>query len=314
MQNINPFSPKLDIISENIIFLLSIDSKVSINDLARKLAVSRKRVENRQNKLYSSGLIKPLLIYNHKDVIKATILIKLSSFDNKVISSITELNKFIKVKETLGAYDLSLLIIVSKEKQLFEVLTRINKMFHQSIQNMDVIRHDIEDTLGYKSFCHDIRLSGNYEILDYDKGYTLAKDDDVLITMLRDEPLISYNKLVKSTGWNYLRIKSSIDRLRQAKIIRFSIDPDYQKLGLEFHNLLIKINLAKRRQFEKNIVSHPKIHWMKRCTGSWDYILSVTASSMGEFIDVTREIRTQNKEIILNFGSLISNIHVMRKG
>jgi len=307
------FSPKLDVISENIIYLYSINSKLSVSELSKKLKVNRKIIENRTKRLYKQGFIKPLLIYNYTGLIKATILIKLSTFDDKVIEAIMQLKKLVKLKETLGKYDLSLLIITEDKKELDSILNKINALLHKNIINIDVIIHDLEDTSSYKSFCHKYELLREYKILDYNKKYVLNDEDKVILDQLILKPDLSYKDLIKITGWNYQKIKNIISNLLTKEIIRVSIDPDYNKLGLEFHNLLLKINLAKISDFEKNIIKHPRVHWIKRGVGVWDYILSVTARDISEFVDITREIRTQNEGIILDSSSLISKIHMMRQ-
>ncbi len=42
MAKLQLFSPNLDVISENIIFLLSLDSRQSVSKLAKKLNINRK--------------------------------------------------------------------------------------------------------------------------------------------------------------------------------------------------------------------------------------------------------------------------------
>ncbi len=306
------YSPKLDIISENIIYLLSLNSRISISDLSKVLGVNRRIVENRYKKLFQSGFVKPLLIFNYQNITKATILLKLAKFDSTILKAITQISKFVKVKETLGNYDLSLLCIVENKSQIQIILNKINKLLHNSIINMDVIYHDVDDTLGYKSFCHDAELIKRNELL-FNESYTLNKEEHIILNIFKNNPLISYLDLIKETKWNYKKNKEIIDRLLANNIIRFSVDPDYKKLGLEFHNFIIKINLAKKEEFENKIIKHPRIHWLKKGTGSWDYILSVTSKSIQEFIEISREVRTENKDCILNFNSLISHIHVMRK-
>jgi len=307
------FSPKLDKISENIIYLLSINSKNPISELSKRLKVNRKIIENRTKRLYKQGFIKPLLIYNYTGLIKATILLKLSTFDDKVIEAIMQLKKLVKLKETLGKYDLSLLVITEDKKELDSILNKINALLHNKIIHLDVIIHDLEDTLSYKSFCHEYKLLTEYKMLDYDKKYMLTEEDKAILSRLILKPDLLYNELIKTTGWNYQKIKSIISNLLTKQIIRVSIDPDYNKLGLEFHNLLLKINLAKTKEFENNIIKHPRVHWIKKGVGVWDYILSVTARDISEFVDITREIRTQNEGIILGSSSLISKIHMMRQ-
>ncbi len=307
------FSPKLDYISENIIYLLSLNSRLSITDLATILKINRKIIENRTKRLYEHGFIKPLLIFNHKKILKATILIKLSRFDEETLFSIKKMNTFVKVKETLGEYDLSLLTMTSNKTDFEEILEKINIQFHDIIINMDVVFHELEDTLGYKSFCHDLKLIERYHLLSFNNEYELTKEETGVLEMIKVKPNIKYNQLMAETGKNYQAIKKIINGMAEKQIIRFTVDPDYEKLGLQFHNILVKINLANRNLFEKNILVHPRIHWIKRSTGAWDYIISVASRDIKEFIEITRDIRTKNKSSILNFTTLISYIHLPRK-
>ncbi len=302
--------PPIDEISKNIIYILSLDSKTPSEKIAIDLETSRRIVDNRIKKLYSDKIIKPLLIFND-DTFKLTILLKLSSFDKDLINSVKKISPLIKLKECLGAYDLSILLACEKEEELQNILNKINKLFNQNIQNMDIITHNFEDTLGYKSFCTDFSLL-NYDMLKPNKN-CLNEVDKRLLSYLKDNPLISYKELTKQTKMSYKKIKNSILKLLENKIIRFSIDPDYNKLNLEFHNVLVKVNPVKTEEFEKNIISHPRIHWFKKGSGKWNYILSVCATDISEFIDVTRDIRSQNKDIIFDLSAIISKINVMRK-
>ncbi|MBI5390271.1 Lrp/AsnC family transcriptional regulator [Candidatus Woesearchaeota archaeon] len=133
------FSPKLDALSENIIYLHSLNSRSTISDLAKKLKVNRKIVEHRTKKLYRNGIIKPLLVYNHRGLTKATILVKLSIFDRQVINAILQLKKLVKLKETLGKYDLSLLVITENQKELDMILSKVNTLLHHRILGSVII-------------------------------------------------------------------------------------------------------------------------------------------------------------------------------
>lgn len=313
MAKTQTFSQNIDSVSENIIYLLSLNSRMSVTGVSRTLGVPRRIIEHRIKKLYQKGFMKPLLIFHYPTLTKATILIKLSRFDTHVIKSLIELERFVKVKETLGEYDLSLLVITEDSKDLDRILTKIDTMLHDSIQKLDVIYHDAEDTLGMKSFCHDAEILKRYTMLSPSKSYIVTNEDKKIIDCLKHTSLISFKELSKTSELGYQKISETVARLLDKEIIRFSIDPEYEKLGLEFHNILVKINLAKRSAFEGSIIRHPRVHWVKKGTGAWDYVLSVTARDIGEFIDITRDIRTQNQETILNFTTLISKIHVQRK-
>ncbi len=309
----NTFSPKLDVISENIVYLLSLQSRTPISEIARALKQPRKKVENRFQKLFQKKYIKPLLIYNYNGLVRATILLKLSHVDKSAIELIRGFSPLIKLKETLGMYDVSLLIISDNDSDLQLIIAKVNQLFHHSIQNLEVIYHDVEDTLGYKSFCHHTTLLRKYQMLQPDLKYELKNEDKKILESLKENPSISYKELAIKTGFGHKRIKEIISTLKKKGIIRFSIDPDYTPLGIEFHNVLIKINLAKRTMFEQNILSNTRIHWIKKGRGRWDYILSVASRNISEFIDITREIKSKNKDIIFDSSALVSKINMMRK-
>jgi DNA-binding Lrp family transcriptional regulator len=309
---IETFSPKLDKISENIIYLLSIDSRQSISNLAKKLHMSRKIVENRYNRLFDIGYIKPLTISNEKSRICFTIYVKLSKIDNKILDKIKNISGLIKLKETLGAYDLSILIDVNSQKKADKIISRISNLLHNNIIKFDVIRHELEDTLGYKSFCKNSKFLLEYEQLVV-SPISLTKDQETVLNFIRKKCDFNYSELQKETGMGYKKLKQIINFLVSNKVIRFSVDPDYDKLELEFHNVLLKIRVGKKKEFENYLRSHPRIHWIKRSTGIWDYILSVTARNINEFIDIVREIRSDNKNIVLEETTLISKVNEMRR-
>ncbi len=97
MAKLQLFSPNLDVISENIIFLLSLNSRQSVSKLAKKLNINRKIIENRYNKLFNENYIKYLTISNEKNRFCFTIFAKLSKIDVDLIERIKKLNYILKL-------------------------------------------------------------------------------------------------------------------------------------------------------------------------------------------------------------------------
>ena len=312
MEKLQPHSPNLDVISENIIYLLSLDSRQSVSKLAKKLNINRKVVENRYNKLFNKGYIKYLTISNEKNRFCFTIFAKLSKIDANLIDRIKNIPGLLKLKETLGAYDISVLVDVNSQETMEKFIAKVSNMLHNNILTFDVVRHDIEDTPGYKSFCHNLNFLSEYKPLTQ-KSINLSKEQELVLRIIRKKCNFTYFDLQKQTKISYPKLKQIINFLVDNRVVRFSIDPDYEKLNLEFHNLLVKIKIGRKKEFEKYIINHPGIHWVKYSTGRWDYVLSVNARNINEFIDVAREIRAQNKDLILEETSLISKIKEMRR-
>ena len=311
-QKMEAFSPKLDKISENIIYLLSLDSRKTISALAAELNLSRKIVEHRVNKLFHQKYITPLAVTNEANRIYFTVLVKLRTIDESIVGKVQQLPGLLKLKETLGLYDLSLLFNIDAQTGMEDTISELSTILDNKILSYEVVFHDFEDTLGYKSFCHDARHLQKYTSLQH-KPITLSEKELLVLRAIKNKPLISYIELSQQTSLTYKSLKETQDAILQKGILRFSIDPDYEKLGLNFHNILVKIRLGKRKMFERYIQHHPHIHWVKHSQGRWDYILSVAARNINEFIDVSKKIRADNSNILQDETSLISKVQEMRR-
>jgi DNA-binding Lrp family transcriptional regulator len=307
------FSHKLDLISENIIFLLSLNSKETISNLAKKLNINRKIVETRYNHLFDNNLIKYITVSNEKSKLRYTIYIKLNKIHPALIERVRKIGSLIKLKETLGAYDLSLMIEADSQKEADQTIAKISNIFHNCIIKFDAIRHILEDTAGgFRSFCHDAKFLAEYEHLDINSN-SLTKDQHIILKLIKKDPNFTYASLREKSGFSYKKIKRIIDHFVSINLVRLSVDPDYNQLDLEFHNVLLKIVISRQKEFEAYMVRHPRVHWMKRSLGRWDYVLSVTAQDINEFVDVMRDIRSDNNDIILEETTLISKVSKRRR-
>ncbi len=306
------FSPKLDEISENIIYLLSLDSRQTVSALANGLKLNRKIVEYRVNRLFGEGYIRPLAVTNEITRIRFTVFAKLRTIDEKGLDKIRKLPGLLKLKETLGLYDLSILFSVYSQKEMEETISKLSNILHNKILSYEVVSHHFEDTLGYKSFCHDPQHLLKHKVLE-PTPLALSGKEAIVLGILKKKPTISYADLSKQTGIAYVKLRKIQDTLIQNGLVRFSVDPDYEKLGLQFHNLLVKIKLGQKEVFERYLRNHPRIHWVKHSKGRWDYVLSVTARSINEFIDINKQIRADNSDLILDETSLISKVQETRR-
>ena len=160
----NSFSPKLDVKSENVIYLLSLDSRQSVSSLAEKLKVNRKIVENRVKKLFNKGFVRHLLVSNEHNRVRFTLLIKLKEVNDDTIQKLKKFDNLIKLKETLGPYDISALFSTDSIEQMNATISNVTNLFHNTLVTYEVLPHDFEDTLGYKSFCHNEEYTKNYRI------------------------------------------------------------------------------------------------------------------------------------------------------
>lgn len=306
------FSQISDEKSENILYLLSLDSRQSVSDIARTLRLKRWQVESRVNKLLDNGFMKYLTVNNAPPGLRVTILAEVRVLNEELLETLRTVPTLLKLKETLGMYSISILCDVSSHNEMNSVIKQVSDILHKNTLRFDVLVHDWEDALGHKSFCHMPRLLNDYSPIRPAQRKATEEEARVLELLKRDT-CMSFRKLSEKADMDYKSLKSVMGALRKDGFLRCTVDPDYHKLGLQFHNMLVKIEPAAVEDFESYITTHPRVHWVKHSLGRWDYVLSIVSHSIYEFIDIIRQIRTDNADILLNDTALISKIQERRR-
>jgi len=109
--NINKRPYLYDAIDKELIAILRVDARASISKLAKLLQVSRGTVQNRLDRLMSSGAILGFTVRAHdqleSDVIKAVMLIEVvGKTTTQVINKLRGIPQLEKVHTTNGSWDL----------------------------------------------------------------------------------------------------------------------------------------------------------------------------------------------------------------
>jgi len=109
--NINKRPYLYDAIDKELIAILRVDARASISKLAKLLQVSRGTVQNRLDRLMSSGAILGFTVRAHdqleSDVIKAIMLIEVvGKTTTQVINKLRGIPQLEKVHTTNGSWDL----------------------------------------------------------------------------------------------------------------------------------------------------------------------------------------------------------------
>ncbi len=309
-KKISTFSNYLDPLCENIVYLLSLDCRTSTSKLADELGVTRRKVETRVERLFSEGFVRPALINNAPPATYVTILMELRAIKQPIIEKIRKLPTLTVFRETTGMYDFSVVCRPPSWSAVREVVNKVSTLLHRNTINFDVLPHEYMSALTYASFCHKAELKKEFSMVRPAKR-EITKWEIKVLKALETDARMSYREISKQTGIRFERVSKIVSALKNDALIQCTIYPDYRKLGLEYHYYLARVEPLKRQQFENYITEHPRVHWVKPCIpgfSRWDYVLSVVAQSIDDYIDTTRQIRTDNRGILRDHTELINKL------
>ncbi len=292
--------------------MLSLDCRQSVSSIARTLRMNRWQAESRIKRLLDNGFVKYMAVNNAPPRIQITILAEVRVLDSELLEKLRALPTLLKLKETLGMYSISILCDVASQNEMNLIVKQVSDILHKNTLRFDVLVHDWEDALGQKSFCHTPHLLNKYSPIRPMKREP-AGDETRVLELLRKDTCMSLRRLSERAGLDHKTLKNIMRTLRKDGFLRCTVDPNFHKLGLQFHNLLVKIEPAAVETFENYITTHLRVHWVKHSLGRWDYMLSIVSHNISELIDIIRQIRTDNADILLNDTALISKIQERRK-
>lgn len=304
------FSRYLDKLSENIVYLLSIDCRRPLTEMADELGVTRRKVENRVEKLFANGFVRSAIVNNAPPAIYVTILVELRFITQPLIDKIRKLPTLTVFRETTGMYDFSITCHPPSREAVGELVRRVSALLHRNTINFDVLPHEFMGALTYESFCHKPELRKEFSMIRPADREVTAQEAKVL-RALETDARMSYRDISRVTGIHYERVSDAVAALKKDGFLQCTLYPDYRKLGLEYHYYLARVEPLKRQEFEDYITKHPRVHWVKPCVlgfSRWDYVLSVVAQSTDDYIDLTRQIRTDNQSILSDHTELINKL------
>jgi len=125
------------------------------------------------------------------------------------------------------------------------------------------------------------------------KGYDNL--DISILRELRENAKISYKKLAEKLKTHPNTLMQRIKRLEKDGVIRkYSVDIDYQKLGLEFRAIILmrtkNVNIAATKEFS-NITRMPQVVSLYGTAGQYDAIALVEVHNIKELSEVIGNIQ-----------------------
>ncbi len=310
---------KVDVKDRKILYQLDLNCRQSLNEIAKKVGLSKQVVAYRINRLEESGVVSGYIttmnmtllgFYNWRIYIK---------FLNPTVESVNEITHYLKkhkhiayVVETYGAWDV--------------VFAFVNR-------SIEEVHNDWREFLSlYRDHVHSKDISYLSELYQFRHGYIIGQQQsDAPYDIFSSPPKQHVSFDGDKIDWNILKViagdaRAELQSIGQqvslsAKAVSYRMKNmkkrgviqsyraliDESKLGYDVYKVFLGLR-SLSRQKEAELFTwlrvNPNVLFVTKAIGQADYEFELHASGREDFWRIMNELRTKFKDIITTVSTL----------
>lgn len=306
---------KLTVLDKKILYFLDADCRTSLSKLSKRVKASQQSLLYRIKRLRAAGIIKryvAIVDLNKVGLFGTEIYYQFQNLspegEKTIIDFFLKDERVIWISKCHGKFDL---IIAMVSEDIFgldsfqkEVLSRFGKFILNKAFVIQTRLHHLTKDYLWKEDKKDA-----FQKIFPSKEVKLDATDSKLLFFISQDARSSIKDLSKKMATPPNTVSYHIKRLINAGVLAgFRIDIDLNKLGLQRHHLLIKLNESSSKKREQEFIkfceAHPSISYLVECIGEWEYGIEVDTENVTELSRILLELRKLFGDIIKGTESL----------
>ncbi|MBL7058991.1 Lrp/AsnC family transcriptional regulator [Candidatus Pacearchaeota archaeon] len=288
---------------QKILIELIQNSRMPVNQLAKKIGLSREVATYRLNNLVKKKIITNFYANINEEKIdfsRSGCLFQLKNISKEKEKEFLDYlikNKFVSyLGPIIGKWNLAFDILYKNHKDLTNIIEKIKSKFSKYIGNFVIVSNAIEQEV------FQTKLLGiNKQIKENISKKELKLDDydRKILSLLSKNSRIEYKEISNKVKLNANAIKNRIKNLENSGIIQdYTISMDVKKLGYEWYNLQIKLSEINETSLKEFLRKNKKVIYFYKSLGNENWDLDI-----GLIIKNSDELR----EFILDFREIFGN-------
>lgn len=290
---------KLDKKDQKILTELTLNSRIALKELAKKVGISREVATYRLNKLKEQGIIKKfytiIAVEEALDFSRYGCFFQLKGVTQK---EETEFLNYLKKHKfvtylgpNIGKWNLIFDVYAKDKLHLKQLIDEISKKLGKNLKKYAITSLET----GLESFPAKIFGSKKQIKFNETKDYNVKGTDLKILKILSQNSRAEYTEIAEKLNMTANAIKYRLKKLENNGIIKgYTIPIDYKKLGYEFYNMQIKTENKKDEEIKEFLRKNPYTIYFYKYFGNenWDLdigLLVEGSSQLREFILKLRE-------------------------
>jgi len=304
---------------EKILAELITNSRISLNQLARKVSISREVATYRIKKLVEDKIITSFytIINTEKlNYFRSGCWIQLKNIDEsreKEFIIFLKSHPFITYAGTIvGKWNVVFDILSKNRTNLVKTINEILEKAGANLENYIISNSSVEQEI------YPAKIVGIKEMkkpILKEKSVNLDQTNKKILELLSTNSRLDYTKLSSKLKLSANAIKYRIKQLEYSGIIRgYTISVDTNKLGYEFYNLQIKLKPGSKENDLKNFLrKHERVIYFYKYLGNenWDIDIGIIAQDSRDLRKIIFEFR---KELggLMTIHEIYSTIEIIK--
>lgn len=317
---------KVDALDKKILYLLSLNARISNTSIANHLKLSREVVTYRIKRMQDVGILHGYLalVNSQKAGLHSqTIGLKLHTpiKTEDVIAHLHNLPGVTKMTHSGGMFDILLTIMGEDLESCYSKFQDVLAEHGHKIKQYHVYTRLEQDFLGLKMLIPESKEQQYLEKIQEKKGSAFQKafrqqknsggkvkiddTDKKILAVLQHNARIPLTDLAKKCGISVFQVQNRMQHLIQQGIIqKFIPYISLAHFGLQFNVVFLNVRKEAETKFKTVVEQHPYIVWRSKHLGPHNYKLSLFVRNNAHLSDILQEMCTEFGENVSHIESL----------
>jgi len=305
---------KLNLKDRKILLALDINSRASLNEIARKAGISKQVADYRLKRLIGVKIIKQFYTVINFSKLGYTQYKLYIKFQNASIAKEHEIiDYWINCKNSVwvascrGRWDIAVSILAKDIGELGKILNDSNSKYGIFIMEKDILITQLSPVFT-KAYLAENAEKSKFSYGEKIENYKLDAIDENILKILSSNARITILELMDKSGLTRDVIAYRLKKLvKEGIIMQYRVLIDLQKIGHRLYKLILRLHsltAEKEKALMAYVAFHPNGVQYLKTAGSWDAELEFEVKDEDELYRLLLEIRAKFSDVIRDYETL----------
>lgn len=306
---------KLDLKDQKILYELDLDSRATLNEIAKKVGLSKQVVDYRLKSLIKEKVISQFYTVINFSKLGYTQYKLYLKFQNVNIRKEEEIiDYWVKNKNSVwvascrGKFDLAISLLAQDINELGEILNDFISKYGLFVLEKDILTTQISPVFT-RNYLTEAKEKKKFVYSGKIEHYELDETDKKILTALAANARIPILEMMSKLHLTRDVISYRMKKLTGDKIIsQYRVLINLNKINYQLHKIMLRLHSLtpeKEKQLITYVASHSHGTQYLKLVGSWDAELEFEVKDQEQLHQILLEIRNTFGDIIRDYETLL---------